>query len=752
MIEQKENAPAGTEAQEVTHSRIASLPDELKKLPGWLVWRYEQVAGEKKPRKVPYYVAGGRRKGKQGSAADREKLAVFDAALRAFVNRNFDGVGLAMFADFGMVALDFDNCVDGGAVNPQVMDLVSGTYAEYSPSGNGVRAFMVGDLGNHKSNEAPFGFETFSSSGFVTVTGKSLGMNDLTGEPEAVATVSDTVRQYAQSRFNTVEAAATGAAAHVDVSRVGLSEAQIGECLDALDADTAHDNWLFIGMAIHYETHGEGFDLWDEWSAKGVKYPGTDELNKRWVSFGQNTGSPITGRYLLKEAIKAGAVISPSLDDFDDVSGGVDVEQAAEPPHFAFYAYLPAHQYLHRPTRAFWPAASVDGRLAYKIEQKKVSAWLDRYRAVEQATWHPAHGELLRDVVVADGGFLPRAGTLVYNRYRAPAIAPSSESAKPWLDHLHAIYPAEAEHLIKWFAHRIQKPGEKINHALVLGGNQGIGKDTLLEPVRRGVGVWNWQDIEPKKLTGAFNPFVESVVLRINEARDLGDLDRFAFYDHSKTYIAAPPDVLMCNNKHAKEYPVFNVMGVILTTNHKTNGIYLPLDDRRHYVAWSDARKEEFGEDYWPDLWGWINSGGDGAVIGYLKAVDLSRFNPKAPPPKTDAFYAIVQANANPDDVALVCITTREDGKKLPVVTLDMLAAAAMELGDNELYNALTETKNRRRVPHMMERAGYMPVRNPDATDGLWKIGARRQVVYGDAQLSIADRVRETRLLIPAGK
>ena len=29
-----------------------------------------------------------------------------------------------------------------------------------------------------------------------------------------------------------------------------------------------------------------------------------------------------------------------------------------------------------------------------------------------------------------------------------------------------------------------------------------------------------------------------------HEARDLGDVDRFAFYDHMKAYTAAPPDVV----------------------------------------------------------------------------------------------------------------------------------------------------------------------------------------------------------------
>lgn len=40
-----------------------------------------------------------------------------------------------------------------------------------------------------------------------------------------------------------------------------------------------------------------------------------------------------------------------------------------------------------------------------------------------------------------------------------------------------------------------------------------------------------------------------------------------------------------------------------------------------------------------------------------------------------------------------------------------------------------------------MEAAGYVPVRNPDAKDGLWKVGAKRKVIYGQAALSLEDRL-----------
>jgi hypothetical protein len=80
----------------------------------------------------------------------------------------------------------------------------------------------------------------------------------------------------------------------------------------------------------------------------------------------------------------------------------------------------------------------------------------------------------------------------------------------------------------------VQRPQEKINHALVLGGSQGIGKDTLLEPVKRAVGPWNFQEVSPQQLLGRFNGYLKSIILRVSEARDLGEVNRYQFYDHLK--------------------------------------------------------------------------------------------------------------------------------------------------------------------------------------------------------------------------
>jgi hypothetical protein len=303
--------------------------------------------------------------------------------------------------------------------------------------------------------------------------------------------------------------------------------------------------------------------------------------------------------------------------------------------------------------------------------------------------------------------------------------------------------PGRGDHILDWLAHRAQRPEEKINHALVLGGVPGIGKDTILEPVKYAIGAWNFQEASPQQILGRFNGFLKSVILRISEARDLGEFDRFAFYDHMKAYTAAPPDVLRVDEKNLREHSIINCCGIIITSNHKTNGIHLAADDRRHLVAWSHRIQadERFQGNYWNDLWTYYDNGGRQHVAAYLLQRDISRFNPKAPPPKTPAFWAIADANRPPEDAELADLL--ETIGNPPVVSL----ARIVSMAENETAEWLKDRKNRRIIPHRLESCGYVPVRNPDAEDGRWKIFGRRHTVYARTELSLRDQISAARAL-----
>ena len=82
--------------------------------------------------------------------------------------------------------------------------------------------------------------------------------------------------------------------------------------------------------------------------------------------------------------------------------------------------------------------------------------------------------ELIRDRLIADGGWIERAGRSVASTYtgRPTLVLGDAAQAGKWIDHVERLYPDDADHIIAWLAHRVQHPHEKINHALVLGGRR----------------------------------------------------------------------------------------------------------------------------------------------------------------------------------------------------------------------------------------------------------------------------------------
>lgn len=327
------------------HLRNVEAPEAIRDLPAWVIWRFEDNPGGGKPRKVPYYTNGSKRHGVQGSPADAANLVTFDAAKAAAVRRGFDGVGFAALAQFGICALDFDDCIKGGEIHPDIMEIAYETYAEFSPSGKGIRLFFKGDLGNGKAIRGEeFGMECFSSRGFVTFTGNTLEATEFAGNTDTIAPINDAVRELYARKFTRSSAEAPDV--HTSGEPSGMTIAQIEQCLAALPTDLHYDDWLTVGMAIHCETRGEGFELWEEWSGNSPKYTNREYNEERWRSFGKSGGAQVTGRSLLKLANDHGAKISlnspASPDEFEEL-----VERALDEAETSGlrFNFEPVHQF-----------------------------------------------------------------------------------------------------------------------------------------------------------------------------------------------------------------------------------------------------------------------------------------------------------------------------------------------------------------------------------------------------------------------
>lgn len=110
---------------------------------------------------------------------------------------------------------------------------------------------------------------------------------------------------------------------------------RLTDAVYALSPDLPYDQWLKVGQAIHHETEGsiEGYLLWDQWSLRGSDYPGADELDAKWDSFGRSSAQPVTAGTIFKMATDAGWIDTPSADDFDIVQP--DPEPVVNPLRFA---------------------------------------------------------------------------------------------------------------------------------------------------------------------------------------------------------------------------------------------------------------------------------------------------------------------------------------------------------------------------------------------------------------------------------
>lgn len=284
----------------VQTSAPGPAPAKLRDLAQWLVWRAEKHAGDKKPRKMPYYANGKRRYGEQGSDQDRGQLVAWSEAIEVTKRGPYDGLGFAFLPGDGLIGIDLDNAIDPetGEISARAQKIIDAcmSYTELSPSRCGVHIFVHGECESFKSNQ--IGVEVFCGRQFFTFTGWHYP-----GTPETVNAVKEGVLR----RLKATVDEAKGRRAHRPRSappQASDKRAMVESALAVVSSDCGYDDWIAIGMAIHADLGAGAIDTWDYWSSKSAKYPGRKTLETHWKSFDASGG--VTGATLYKFAKDAG--------------------------------------------------------------------------------------------------------------------------------------------------------------------------------------------------------------------------------------------------------------------------------------------------------------------------------------------------------------------------------------------------------------------------------------------------------------
>lgn len=221
-------------------------------------------------------------------------------------------------------------------------------------------------------------------------------------------------------------------------------------------------------------------------------------------------------------------------------------------------------------------------------------------------------------------------GQTKINLWVDDGIKPHLGDVGPFLAHLAYLVPDEMarRHLLQWIAFTVQKPGEKIKHALILCGQQGTGKSYVARLLKALHGKSNVHEVETDELHSQFTAWLEGKQIILIE--ELMAFDRRELANKLKPLITQ--EVVRVNQKHKKVYSIRNLASFFCTTNHD-EPIVVDEGDRRWWFYQSPALPRE--PSYYHELEQWTAANA-GAIKQYLLDLDISGFNPNAAPPLTE--------------------------------------------------------------------------------------------------------------------
>lgn len=236
----------------------AGIPEILRQVDRWLCWSWIWNKNAKKWDKPPLNASSGC----NASSTDPSTWTTFNVAIAAHLKGDFDGIGFVLGEDkpshVVFAGFDLDDCIDDEeAIDPGAAYLAKclDSYAEISPSGNGIKVFARGHLPpRHRCSEKGKPFEIYDGGRYFTVTGRHLPWSP----PSVNERTAELARLYDRlfpSRPNT---------------SAGRSDRDTAlAALNAIDDRRAADysEWLLIGMALH-SVADDLLDSWDAWSQR----------------------------------------------------------------------------------------------------------------------------------------------------------------------------------------------------------------------------------------------------------------------------------------------------------------------------------------------------------------------------------------------------------------------------------------------------------------------------------------------------
>jgi hypothetical protein len=381
-----------------------------------------------------------------------------------------------------------------------------------------------------------------------------------------------------------------------------------------------YDTWIRIGMVIF--NAGEKVDVFKEVSSRSDKY-NEKECDSKWATFHQ--GGLTIWKFLKDDA--------PEIYEMFKNDDYAYVKTEFEKTHFK--VMNPPMIVRMTDTGTLQQLQSADVSFMYRnffcAEELFVGKWLSDPSIL-------TYENLC---------FLPKlvAPPNQYNIFKEFPIQSEQGDISTIQSILKLITGNEThvfEYVEKWVAHILQKPAEKTGVAIVVQGEQGIGKDTYFDFVGSILGreyFFNTGDAT-NDVFGRFTDHLQrTILMKFEEANFITNKSHA---DKLKSWITAPRRSY--EGKGLKPITLGNYTNLVMTTNQE-----LPVlveDTDRRFCCIKGSSEKRTDREFWKAVHSNLaKQETRNAYYYYLLNLDISQFNPREYP-KTEYYESIREALA----------------------------------------------------------------------------------------------------------
>lgn len=395
------------------------------------------------------------------------------------------------------------------------------------------------------------------------------------------------------------------------------------------------------------ERHSTLLSLTASWSRKITSVATAKELLK--VAIGRcehSDGDPITYEDYLPRLEDAYGKFEPvtgdqlqwMLDHLIYVKANNSVFDLSQPGNVAMLKMESAKNNFKN--KKIWVETTLKSGEVKRRPYEALGAWLEHpdRQTASNVGYMPCDDKLYRCRV---------SGTLMVNTYRSPEVdhhegPVEMKDVEPFLDLVDHLWQENANIMLDWCAHLVQRPHLKVHWApLIVTSQEGMGKNMFFSIMAQALGPWNTSIINAALFSKTFNSFlVSNQLVLINEVHEINKKEREGMMSKMKNYITESAQSIERKGDNIFEAETFS--NFIIFSN-ADDAVDIQEGSRRMFVHINS--KSPRSPQWYHDIARWMANGGGQLVNLWLKERKLNEFSYTGYAPITEHKNTMVQAN-----------------------------------------------------------------------------------------------------------